>query len=1001
MSLLDPSPTPPQYWRSLDELSRIPRSAGPDHPARHDPSSTPSEMTSDFSRRTFLQLMAASAALSGSLTGCRRPEYKILPYSTAPEDLLPGVPQHYATCMERGGVPIGLIVTSHEGRPTKIEGNPDHPAGFGAVDAMTQAAILELYDPDRSQSVLRGSQPSSLQDFAQFATDHFKRLQTRQGEGLYFLSEPSCSPTLKSMVGSLQSVFPQAVFYTWAPLNEDNIVQGMQIAADEPRGPRYDFARADVIVSLDADFLNGGPHRLTAAKAFAKRRSPGTAPDLSNPLPMNRLYVAESAFSLTGAKADHRLPLRSCQIPTFALELTSALDDELQKGNNQVLAPLRPILAQSHQHFAHEPWVRAMALDLVRHLGRGLIVVGDRQPAPIHALACLLNQMLGPDCVDYRPHGSNDQANVRAQIALLADAIKRGRVDTLVMLGGNPAYDAPADLDFAKALAKVKTSIHLGLYANETSRLCSWHIPRAHALESWADTQTDSGQESVTQPLIAPLYGGLTDIELLARIGNQPTRQAYEIVKSYYRQFWPAAAVEEKWKTILNAGLNAKPDTPAPPLPPLRIEAIIKSLQELNPAHQGEDDLELVFLPHPYLYDGRYANNGWLQETPEPITKLCWGNAALISPATAQRQGLKNEDLVRLELAGRSAELPVWIVPGMAPGSVAVHLGYGRTSAGRVGNGVGQNVYPLRTLTTMDCCVGLKITPLGRKFPLVTMRAHPSMEGRDLVREVSGAQPDLAHGHAVEATASPLFQSPNPTDGPQWGMVIDLSACIGCHACVVACQAENNTAIVGKTQVGNGREMQWLRVDRYFKGSPDNPQVVFQPLPCMHCETAPCEQVCPVTATTHSPEGVNEMAYNRCVGTRYCSNNCPYKVRHFNFFAYTNKKTDVEKMGMNPDVTVRMRGVMEKCTYCVQRINRARIQSKNEDRPIRDGEVTPACAQACPAKAIHFGNINDPKSEVARFKHHPRNYGLLAEINTRPRTTYLALVRNPNPEMKG
>lgn len=1009
MSLLDDTSKSPSereltsrtYWRSLEELAQSPAFQESLH--REFPKQA-SEMSSAFSRRTFLSLMGASLALAGGLTGCRRPEYKILPYSKMPEDVIPGVPQHYATSMERSGAALGLIVTSHEGRPTKIEGNPDHPANLGAVDPMTEAAILELYDPDRSASVQNGGTRLTVQDFLDFADPHFAALRDRQGEGLVFLGEQTSSPSFLALREAAMQALPKAGWHVWEPINEDNVFEGTRIAFGRPLRPLYDFSRADIIVSLDSDFLTWGPNRLAETRAFTRRRRVSAPGDS-----MSRLYVVEGVFSITGAKADHRLRLPSSRIETFAY----ALGAELAATTALIPAgsPLAQALAPYRQNDFDPNWIRALARDIARHPGAALFVVGPRQSARLHALAAVLNALVGANCVSYTDpperHGLPDRnlSLVRPSLAALVAAMQAGRVETLVLLGGNPVYDAPADLEFAAALKKVKTSIHLSLYANETSKGCTWHVPRAHALESWGDTRSANGTVSLVQPLIAPLYGGMTDSELLALAASQPQRRAYEIVRKYYQGTVKSGNFEDTWQKALHDGLltNQTPQAfagaNAPNVP--AVVAAIRSIPAPIPPASGE--LELVFLPHPYLYDGRYANNGWLQETPEPVTKLSWDNAALLNPATARRLGVEKSDLVRLELDGRSVEMPVWIVPGIVEGTVAVHLGYGRKGAGRVGNKTGHDVYPLRTQKAMDFSRGLKVSRLGRKYPLVTMQDHWSMEGRPLVREASleefGEHPDFAQekaGLVPEKTL--LWQEPNKETGAQWGMAIDLGACIGCHACVVACQAENNTPIVGKTQVGRGREMQWLRVDRYFAGPEADPQMVFQPIPCMHCETAPCEQVCPVAATTHSPEGINEMTYNRCIGTRYCSNNCPYKVRRFNFFDYTSMKDDVEKMGMNPNVTVRMRGVMEKCSYCVQRINRARIQAKNEGRPLRTDEFTTACAQACPAEAITFGNINDPQSKVLQFKRQPRNYTLLNEINTRARTSYLALVRNPNPE---
>ena len=752
----------------------------------------------------------------------------------------------------------------------------------------------------------------------------------------------------------------------------------------------YNLEKADVIVSLDCDFLGTGARRVADTQVFAARRRPEPS---SNP--MNRLYAVEPTFSLTGAAADHRAALAASRIPALARALAAQVLNLAQH-------PEVPGLD------AH--WLDALVADLKRHAPHALVLAGPGQPPLVHAAACVINGIVGGGCVRTIPVSEPQDAPCLQSITALAAALRAGKVATLVVLGGNPAYDAPADLDFEKLLRQVKTTLHFGLYPNETAQACGWHLPQAHALESWGDTRTSDGTVALTQPLIAPLYGGLTESEFLALLAAQPQRRAYDIVRAQTQATRSAGFFEAGWRKALRDGV-LDPGMPTGPNPAVEVPSALVGSDNpsLKTGSAESGAFELVFLPHPYLYDGRYANNAWLQETPEPITKLSWDNAALLSPAAAARLGVKNEDAVKIDASGRAAELPVWIVPGMDDGTVAVHLGYGRRAAGRVGNGVGVDVYPLRTTAALDYVQGVIVTPTGRKMALSTMQLFSEQGGRPLVREASLEEfkkhPAFAREEAAEEEAKAgeagLWRAPlDPKTDPQWAMAIDLAACVGCHACVLACQAENNIPVVGKEQIGKGRIMQWLRIDRYHTESDKKTRIVFQPLPCQQCETAPCEQVCPVAATTHSPDGLNEMTYNRCVGTRYCSNNCPFKVRRFNFFNYREGMAPVEKLALNPDVTVRMRGVMEKCTYCVQRIVRARVAAKAEGRAVRDGELLTACQQACPARAIVFGNQSDPASRVAQLKQNPRNYILLGEVNLRPRTSYLAKVNNPNPSLE-
>ncbi|MGA2436769.1 MAG: 4Fe-4S dicluster domain-containing protein, partial [Bryobacteraceae bacterium] len=698
-------------------------------------------------------------------------------------------------------------------------------------------------------------------------------------------------------------------------------------------------------------------------------------------------YVVESQFSVTGGMADHRLRLRASEVPGFAVEL------------GRQLGVLPPVLTVLNGADTSRKWLAAVARDLKRNRGQCVVVAGPRQPAIVHALAHAINQALGNAGKTVTYLDERDAPQLPA-LKRLAAEMHAGQVDTLVMFGGNPAYDAPADLDFSRALSKVPVTVYAGIEPNETAALAKWSLPEAHYLEAWSDARALDGTVSIQQPLIRPLFGGRTHAEVLALISGSKDQRGYEIVRNFWLTQWPADSAESIWRKALHDGVV--PDTAfrsiEPAIDAKRIAAEAAKLTNLR-----SDALEIAFYPSASAYDGRFANNGWLQEAPDPITRLTWDNVAILSPATARRLGLNSEEVVAIESAGRSLEAPVWIQPGHVDNAISIALGYGRTHCGRVGKNVGRNAYLLRTSAALYAA-SCTLRKTGRTYPLAATQHHNSMEGRPLVREASleeyGRHPDFAAKAGPEVQRVSIFGEHSYSEGNQWGMAIDLNSCVGCNACVLACQAENNIAIVGKDQVRRGREMHWIRMDRYYAGSEDEPESVTQPVACQQCENAPCETVCPVAATSHSPEGLNDMAYNRCVGTRYCANNCPYKVRRFNFLNYHKEWPEIEKMAFNPDVTVRMRGVMEKCTYCVQRIQEKKIQAQAEGhRPVRDGEIVTACQQTCPAEAIVFGNINDPKSRVSQLRRQNRDYALLGELNTRPRTTYLAKLRNPNPEL--
>jgi MoCo/4Fe-4S cofactor protein with predicted Tat translocation signal len=929
-------------WRSLDELEGAPEFR--DWLQREFPPLA-SEWLDDVSRRRFLKLMGASFALAG-LSGCtRQPLEKIVPYVKQPEDLVPGQPLYFATALTFGGYACGVLVESHEGRPTKIEGNPEHPASLGASDVFMQAEILALYDPDHSKSVTNGVDAASWDDFLALAGRERKKWEADGGAGLRLLTGHVTSPTLLSQIAALLKQFPSAKWHAYEPL-----------APAVPQ-PFYDLAKADVILAIDDDFLGAGPAQLKYVRDFASRRR--AASGTSN---FNRLYVAESTPTITGARADHRFVLGPRALQAFGTALASGTS--LPGWPAQVLA------------------------DLKRHPGNSLIFAGHSLSEEVRQFARNWNrplQIVEP----LRMNGSSLEELVRD--------LEAGSVETLVIFGGNPAYDAPVDFQFAEKLARVPLRIRLGLYEDETSALCQWQIPEAHALETWSDARAFDGTATIMQPLIEPLYEGKSAHELIAVLGGSAVASSYEIVRQYWLTQRAGGDFEKFWRKSVHDGVvegsaGGKPSQPARQVPAVPVAG----------------GLELVFSPSPAIRDGRFANNAWLQELPQPFTKITWDNAALISPATAKRLQIANEEVVDLKYLGRSVRAPVWILPGQADDCVTVHLGYGRTRSGCVGSGVGFNAYALRTAAAPWGGPGMEIVKTGDCHPLASTQRHQNMDGRELVR--SGAVAEfqqhpgtIAQGGEPAPAADETLYPPVEYKGHAWGMTIDLGACIGCNVCAIAWQAENNIPVVGKEEVARGREMHWIRVDNYFEGAPENPRLHFQPVPCMHCENAPCELVCPVAATSHSSEGLNQMVYNRCVGTRYCSNNCPYKVRRFNFLEYDRNRFEsasVLKLLRNPDVTVRTRGVMEKCTYCVQRINRVRIDAEKQDRPIRDGEIVPACAQACPADAIVFGDINDPQSRVAKFKASPHNYGLLAELNTRPRTTYLAKLLNPNPAVE-
>jgi MoCo/4Fe-4S cofactor protein with predicted Tat translocation signal len=974
------------YWRSLEKLAETEEFNAL---LRRELPRQMAAFGHAVTRRELLKLAGIALALT-VLPGCtRRPAEEILPYARPPEDLAGDRPLFYATAMALNGSALGLLVESHEGRPTKVEGNPRHPASLGGTDAFAQALVYTLYDPDRSRAVLNRGRVSSWAAFLADLRGRMAAQRARKGAGLRILTETVTSPTLADQLHGLLAEFSGARWHRFDPLAPDNLRAGARMAFGGYVDTQYRFDRADVVLSLDADFLSWPPGHVRYARDFTLKRRVRAGVRT-----MNRLYVVEPAPTITGAMADHRLPLRPTHIERFARAVARALGIQAASGEVPELSP------------EDTPVFSALVEDLQAHRGSGLIVAGRQQPPIVHALAHAMNQALGNAGVTviYTDPVEADPVEHLGSLQALVEDMAAGRVEELIIVGGNPVYTAPADLQFAEHLARVPSRVHQSLYEDETSALCSWHVPAAHELEAWSDARAYDGTVSIIQPLIAPLYGGKTAHELVAALLGHP-RSSYEIVREFWKSQHRTADFEQYWRGALHEGVIAGTALP-PKSVSLRADfAVSESHGRQASVRPGEEGLEVVFSPDPTIWDGCFANNAWLQELPKPLTKLTWDNAALLGPQTAERLDLHNEEVVELHYHGRTLRAPVLILPGHAAGAVTLPLGYGRTHGGRIATGQGFNAYTLRRSDALWFDSGLEIRKTGERHRLALTHDHHRMEGRDLIQVSTfkhfRERLHIVHGSVTEEQRLPsLYPGFSYKEGYAWGMAVDLNACIGCNACVVACQAENNVPTVGKTQVMIGREMHWLRVDRYYVGDLDRPNTYFEPALCMHCENAPCELVCPVGATNHSDEGLNQMIYNRCVGTRYCSNNCPYKVRRFNFLQFADVTTPSLQLMYNPDVTVRARGVMEKCTYCVQRIQGGKIRAEEENRRVHDGEIKTACQQACPAEAIIFGDLNDPNSRVAQLRAQPHSYALLAELNTQPRTTYLARIRNPNPKIE-
>jgi len=1046
-----PCPEPdsgPKYWRSLDQLADS--SEFRQWVEREFPAGA-SELSDPFTRRHFVKIMSASFALMGvaGLTGCRRPEENILPFSKMPEDYTHGVVKYFATSRPTRASAVPLLVRSHEGRPIKIEGNPDHPDSNGATDVLTQASILNLYDPDRATRCLHNGATAKVEEANDFLGELSRQSAQNGGEGLAFLLEQSSSPSRERVIALLNQKFPKARWFIYEPVDLDTASSAASAVFGKSVRPYYKLDETRVVVSLDWDFLGSEENSYLNTRRYAKGRKLKTSAD-----PINRLYSVEALFTLTGLNADHRLRVAPSLIPAIAARL--ALEVLKATGQGADLTSILEPLAGPAKEY--EAWIVECAKDLAANRGQSVVMAGYRQPVALQALAFALNSVLGNTG---KTVTLLEKADFQAgTLADLAQAVKAGQVQTLIVSGANPVYSAPADLDWAATQAKAKTVVRLGYFEDETAAPATWHFPLAHYLEAWGDARTADGTVVAVQPLVAPLFNGVTELELLARIGGLDAIKPHTIVHDTFTK--NTGGTEEDWKKFLHdgylAGSAAKTAEVA-----LNAGAVAESLKALKPgAAPTAAKMDLVLYRDSKVDDGRYNNNGWLQELPDPVSKLTWDNAILMSPDTARNFGLNVGDnklkqrvedrLFDIEVNGRKLRGPVWVQPGLADNTVAVSLGYGRSKTGRVGKGTGFNGYTARVSGAEYLAVGASVTATSEIYNLSTTQSHWSMEGRPVIREANLEQykknAQFAKGMNLERPPEFLPLYPNPLDAAksravhQWGMSIDLGSCVGCSACMVACQSENNIPIVGKEQVGRSREMHWIRIDRYYVGDKSNPQAINQPMLCQHCEAAPCENVCPVNATAHDEEGLNVMVYNRCVGTRYCSNNCPYKVRRFNFFDYNRRpldrlyesplsptakspdggwafaswfgdrdrgakpddEWDMIKLIKNPDVTLRMRGVMEKCSFCLQRIEGAKIAQKvkakdSGDIEVPDGMIKTACQQACPAEAIAFGNLNDAKSLVSLAKASERTYSVLDFLNTKPRTTYLARVRNPNPAM--
>lgn len=1016
------------YWRSLEELhgKEDPNIAAEFLPEQLDP-------MDGTTRRRFMQIMGASVAMA-SAVGCTRQHRYVVPAAKGIEGRTIGQSQPFATAMEVAGSAIGILAQSYEGRPIRLDGNPLHPLNKGAVNSWAVSSILGLYDPDRSQAIRykANSKTAVVDKKWDDVKAAFKSLQGelagKQGEGLRVLSEASSSITMSSIKAKLLAVMPKAQWIEYEPVGRDNERLGTKLVFGAPLRAHYDLSKAEVIADLDADLLGVHPASLQYTRDFAGNRSPEAT--VAQKALFNRLYSVESNLSTTGGSADHRLAWRSSDVKKFVAVLA---------GQVNALLKNQPAPAVSLGNAKADKFVAVLAKDLVASKGKGVVAVGFRQPPEVHAAVHELNFQLGNvgTTVAYFAAPEGDVKSSNVALAELAKDMEAGKVSTLFILGSNPVYSAPGDLKFADALAKVANSIHIGQYFDETAGHCTWHLPQSHYLEAWSDARAWNGTHSIVQPLIEPLYKSKSQSEYLSQFLGTAVK-SYDLTLAAFKA---AGGTDDSWKKSLRDGVVAdstwKPVTVklATSTADNASLAIWLTTMLSNDTVEATSNapLEAVFVPDSKVFDGRYTNNAWLQELPDFITKLTWDNAILLSYATATKLGVKHGQMANATLHGATVKAAVYIQPGQADDSAALLLGYGRKAAGVVGgtavgrvSTVGFDFNPLRHSTAMDVATGLKITPLNEWYQFASTQEHSQIDTagqrerdkRDdvLIRTDTLAhykkEPDAVKRRVHELPQVKLFENPlntTVTGEYKWGMAIDLSKCTGCNACVVACQSENNIPVVGKEQVIKQREMHWLRIDRYFNGDSEHLEdvtVVHQPMMCVHCENAPCEQVCPVAATVHSADGTNDMVYNRCIGTRYCANNCPFKVRRFNFFNYhkalDDEKNNVIRLTFNPDVTVRSRGVMEKCTYCIQRIRAAKVRVKNADPfgKVKDGDIITACQQACPAAAITFGDLNNQASLVTQLQNSKRGYKMLEDLNIKPRTAYLARIRNPHPDLE-